>query len=364
MEKYIKNVLKFLLFFSVGGFILFLLYRNQANAYAEQCLIDNIPSEDCNYLQKLFNDFRTVRWPWLLLVLLMYMASNLSRALRWMMMFRSLGYTIKLFNALGTIMFMYFANLGLPRLGEILRPVALSKYEKVGVEKVVGTIVAERALDFIMLLLVVGLALIIEYDTLWGFIVENQALSDKIINLITNPLIYVLLVGAGISALFFLKSDYFRRTKLGIKIYGILEGLMEGIKSILNLEKPILFIGHTLFIWIMYFLMTRVCFYSYEPTSNLGLEAGLMVFVFGTLGIVFPSPGGMGSYHALIMAGLALYGVAQTDGFSYANIIFFSIQIFCNVIFGLTAYLMLPVMNKNYEGAIPIKSKIQSSGSR
>jgi len=285
-------------FFSVGGLILFLLYRSQANAFAEQCVLDGIPAEDCNYLQKIINDFKSVKVAWLFLVVAMYMASNISRAARWMMMFKPMGYSIKFFNAMATLMFGYFANLGFPRLGEILRPVGLSRYEKIGVEKVAGTIVAERALDVLMLLLFISLALLLEYDTLWTFIQENQAIMDKVMPIISNPLfiVGVLILGAG--GLFLLRSQWFRNSSIGVKVFSLLEGLWEGVKSVLKLEKPWLFILHTVFIWTMYFLMTRVCFYAFEPTAGLSLLAGLMVFVFGTLGIVFPSPGGMGSYHA------------------------------------------------------------------
>ncbi|GLR18519.1 lysylphosphatidylglycerol synthase transmembrane domain-containing protein [Portibacter lacus] len=352
MGDKVKAFLKFLVFFASGGIILYLLYRSQANAFAEQCLIDGIPSDDCNYFQKIMTDFRSVKIAWLLLVILMYMASNISRAARWMMMFKPLGHTVKFKNALGTLMIGYFANLGLPRLGEVLRPVALSRYEKISVEKVVGTIVAERALDVIMLLLFIGLALLLEYDRLWSYILENQAILDKVMPILTSPLFYILILIFAVSGILLIRSAWFKKSKLGVKVFGLVHGLMEGIKSIFNLERPSLFILHTVFIWVMYFLMTRLCFYAFEPTAGLSLVAGLMVFVFGTLGIVFPSPGGMGSYHALIMAGLAIYGVEQADSFSYANIIFFTIQLFCNVFFGLLAYILLPLLNKNYEGEL------------
>ncbi len=340
------------MFFSVGGIILYFLYQSQASAFAEQCEIDGIPPSECNYFTKLIGDFKSVKIPWLLLVMAMYLFSNISRALRWMMMFKPLGYKIKFSNAISTLMFGYFANLGLPRLGEVLRPLALSRYEKIGVEKVLGTIVAERALDFIMLFVFVGLALFFEYDTLWSFIEENQAFYDKIEPIISSPLFYLFILLSMVLVFYFFKSKAFRNSKIGLKFLNLYEGLLAGIKSIFKLEKPFLFVVHTVFIWVMYFLMTRLCFYAFEPTSHLSLVAGLMIFVFGTLGIIFPSPGGMGSYHALLMAGLAIYGIDQNDGFSFANILFFSIQLFCNVLFGLMAYLLLPLMNKNYEGTL------------
>ena len=91
--------------------------------------------------------------------------------------------------------------------------------------------------------------------------------------------------------------------------------------------------------------MTYVVFFSYEPTADLSPMAGLVVFVFGALGMVIPSPGGAGTYHYLISKGLELYGV--TDGFVFANIIFIPIQVLCNIGFGLLAYIFLPMLNKD-----------------
>jgi uncharacterized protein (TIRG00374 family) len=352
LAKKIKAFLKFFIFFALGGLILYLLYRSQDRAFAEQCLIDGIASEDCNYFQKLWTDFKSVKIGWLLLVIAMYLASNLSRAARWMLMFKPMGYTIRFFNAIATLMVGYLANLGFPRLGEILRPVALSNYEKIPVEKAAGTVVAERALDMLMLLLFTLLAMFLEFDTLWNYILENQGLVDKIVPILTSPFFFIPVLLVAVLSVFILRGDWIRSTRIWIRVMDMVKGFLDGLISVLKLEQPLVFIAHTLFIWIMYFLMTRVCFYAFEPTAELSLSAGLMVFVFGTLGFVFPSPGGMGSYHALLMAGLALYGVEQSDGFTFANILFFSIQIFCNLFFGLMAYVLLPLYNKNYEGAL------------
>ena len=351
MRKRLIAFLKVFLFISFGVLILTLLFRSQINAYAEQCLLDGIPEEDCNYFEKLWSDLKSVNYAWLLLVLFLYLLSNFSRALRWKLMFTPLGFKIRTINAFGTVMIGYFANLGLPRMGEIIRPAFLSNYERIKVEKVLGTIVAERALDFVMLFLFIGLALIFEFDILWSYLKENETLSSRLIGLVTNPIFLIIIVALGTTMIYFLFSKQFKQSKIGQKFYNLASGFMDGLKAIFKLKKPGLFILHTFFIWGMYYFMTRICFLSFPPTSVLGLNAALMVFVMGSLGIVFPSPGGMGSYHALVMAGLALYGISLSDGFSYANIIFFAIQIFCNVLVGLLAWLLLPLYNKDYQGA-------------
>jgi len=76
--------------------------------------------------------------------------------------------------------------------------------------------------------------------------------------------------------------------------------------------------------------------------------AALLVFVFGSFGIIIPSPGGMGTYHAMAMAALAIYGIKGDDAFSYANIMFFNVQIVTTIIFGILSLILLPLINKNY----------------
>lgn len=106
---------------------------------------------------------------------------------------------------------------------------------------------------------------------------------------------------------------------------------------------------HSVVIWLMYFLMTYLCFFAFGPTAHLGLMAGLLVFVFGAFGIVIPSPGGMGTYQIAVTAGLVIYGVGRADAFAFSNICFFTINLFCNIGFGLLGYLLLPLLNKNYQ---------------
>ena len=95
-------------------------------------------------------------------------------------------------------------------------------------------------------------------------------------------------------------------------------------------------------------MMTYLCFFAYEPTAGLSPVAGLMVFVFGAFGIVIPSPGGMGTFHFLAIQALAMYGISGGDAFSFANILFFSVQLGCNVVVGIVALIILPIINQNY----------------
>jgi uncharacterized protein (TIRG00374 family) len=131
-----------------------------------------------------------------------------------------------------------------------------------------------------------------------------------------------------------------------VKVINLLKGFWEGMKSVLKLKNPLLFLFYSVGIWLLFYLQCWLNLMAFPPTQHLTFGAALMVFVFGTLGFVIPSPGGMGTFHALCIAGLALYGINGSDAFSYANISFFSVQIFYNILAGVLALVLMPVLKK------------------
>lgn len=352
MKQFFINFFKFLFFLSIGGGILYLVYRKQNTAYQEQCALDGIPAGECELVNKVISDFAQADWLWIMMVLLAFVVSNFSRAIRWNMLLRPLGYRPKFRNAFWTIMLGYFANLGLPRMGEVVRAGMMARYEKIPAEKVMGTVVVDRMVDVISLLLIIGLTFLLEFDRLWGALAANMGGGDS-----GGSKLWILglLLGLGGAAvvLFWIYRRRFLRFALVRRLLKILEGFAEGLKTVRSLDRPGLFVFHSVVIWLMYYLMTYMCFFAFEPTSHLGPTAGLLVFVFGAFGILIPSPGGMGTYHFLIMEALAIYGISYLEAFSFANICFFSIQIFCNILLGLLALLLLPQLNRSYHPAKP-----------
>ncbi|HHB77924.1 MAG TPA: flippase-like domain-containing protein [Saprospiraceae bacterium] len=348
IKKIAKNIAQFILFLGVGLGILYFVYSKQQAAYQAQCALDGIPTEDCNLLDKVLSDFAGANFYWLGVVVLAFVISNFSRAARWKMLLKPMGYTPKYINLLFSIFIGYFANLGLPRLGELIRATTLAKYEKLPVEKVVGTIVVDRVVDMLSFLVVFAIALVFESDTLLGYLAERGSLPGK--ELLTNPIFWGLSLGfVGLLVYLFKNRQKFSNNIIYKKISNILKGLIEGIKTISKLDNIPGFLFHSVVIWLMYYLMTYLCFNAFAPTAHLGPQAGLLVFVFASLGMIVPSPGGMGTYHAMVVAGLSLYGIDAGDSFSFANIIFFAIQIFGIVILGLVSLVLMPIMNRDYQ---------------
>ena len=130
------------------------------------------------------------------------------------------------------------------------------------------------------------------------------------------------------------------------RILDMAKGFLQGILSVKKVSNLPLFILYTIGIWFLYYCMMYFSFFTFDATSHLGYTAALIVFVFGSLGILIPTPGGMGSYHFLVAEALTLYGVSAGDGFSFANIVFFSVSVFVSVFFGLLFLIFLPMYNK------------------
>lgn len=334
MKSGIKSVLQFFLFLSIGVLILYLLYNKLSASFeGEGTLIDSI-----------IEDFLSVKVFWIVVVCILFMVSNWMRAIRWIQLLEPLGYKPKVINALGSVMIAYLANLALPRIGEVVRAGTLSKYEKIPVSEVFGTVVIDRILDFLSLFVVVGLAMLFSLSTFQNYFQENfQMPASSFIAILT------VLAVLGLLVLFFLnrilESKDLRNPFL-LKIRGIWNGFKDGLKSVAKVKNKPLLVFNSVGIWLMYYLMTYLCFFSFVPTSHLGPIAGLVVFVFGTLGIVLPSPGGMGSYQWLVSQALIIYGIDKFDAFSFSNIMFFAVQIFCNILFGIFFLMFIPFYNK------------------
>ena len=330
----------------IGVAIMYFVYISQSEAYKQECILKGIAEKDCSLLKKVYGDFVHSNLLYLLGVIFLFFLSNISRAIRWQMMMKPIGVDAKFKTAFHSIMLGYFANLGIPRIGEFVRAGALAKKENVKFDKVMGTIVLDRLLDVISLLIVFLITIMISSGQILNFISSNSDLADKINNILGSKVFWFVIVAGIVVMLFFIKSKKFKNSFIGKKVFSFLKGIVEGIKSIRSVRKPGWFLFHSIFIWFMYFMMNYVGFKAFLPTAGLGLKAAVTVFTFGSLGIVIPSPGGMGTYHFLVIEALKLFGINGSDGFSYANIIFFSVQIIGIIAFGILALFSLNISTK------------------
>ena len=345
----LKKAIKPLIFLSLGLIVLFLIFRSQQSAYLEECTLKGIPLENCSLLQKLLEDFYSANLLWIGLVIILFFLSCLIRAVRWKMMLDTFDIDTKWYNSLGAILIAYITNLAFPRAGEIVRAGVIIRYEKISFDKAFGTIITDRVIDVICLGTALLLGFIFAFKDIAGYFNENLKIEEKLAKFTPDsPVLISVILLFVVNALFIHKyRGKIKANPLTKRIIILVKGLWDGMLSVKKLNQPGLFVFYTLAIWVIYFLMNYFMFKAFGPTENLGIKAALVVFLFGSLGILFPSPGGMGSYHFLVMESLAIYQISGSDGFSFAMIAFFTIQIIAIVISGLAAFVYMPLINKS-----------------
>lgn len=347
-----KNYLKILqvIGFSVlGSLLMYWVYQKFEVSFVEQCQKDT-PGANCNLMDKMVADFKSVNWFWMLAIVVSFMLSNWFRALRWNMLLRGMGYQPKTYNTFWSTMIGYWVNTILPRIGELSRPIVASRYEKIPFDKVMGTIVVDRVLDVLSLLVIIGITFLLQFNLLWNFLTRNNQLTG----IWTSPVFWTVIVLFSISVPYILYKIRHKIKDLPFfyKVENIIYGFWEGVKSIKKTENHTLFFVYSVLIWFLYYTMPLFCFWAFPPTAHLTPMAALVVFVFSAMGILVPTPGGIGAYQYLVsLALVSFYGITNGDAFSFSNIIFVVVTL-NNIILGLLGYVVLPILNKRDENHI------------
>lgn len=273
---------------------------------------------------------------WVGCSILLGIFGHVSRAVRWNYLLEPLGYKPKLRNNIFIILMSYFANLGIPRMGEILRPTALATYEGVPFEKGLGTIVTERVIDVMMLFSIIAVTLFLQTEVILGFI-EESGLSPKGI---------LSLAGIGLAGLliFFVFIKKSKHT-MALRIKHLVNGLMDGLLSIFKMKNKWAFVFHTLFIWVCYIGMFWVIKFTVLETVGLSLNQLMVAFVAGAIAMMVTN-GGVGLYPILVSKALAVFGISSVSGDAFGWIMWIA-QTLMIVLFGAISFLLLPLLNRN-----------------
>ena len=317
--KKIKSLLKVILPLAVGFFFVYLSYNSTSEE--DRILI-------YSYIQKA--DLRFV-----MLSVFFGILSHLSRAYRWKYLLSPLGYQPRFINSVLAVLIAYIANLGIPRSGEILRATTLSSYEKIPFEKTFGTIVAERLVDLLILMGFVLTALVLQFDIIWSILSEKKISTVQIV----IGLAFVIIGYIILKKLFTLSQN-----PLIIRIKNFFWGLAEGIMSLKNMPNKGRFIGHTLFIWLMYLAMFYVVKWTVPETASLGMNAILPAFVVGGLAISATN-GGIGIYPFSVALVLAAFKISNESGLAFGWIMWTS-QTLMIIVFGSLSFLVLTLVNR------------------
>jgi uncharacterized protein (TIRG00374 family) len=332
MGKKLLTLLQYLIFAGLAAFFLWLSLRGMDKTKWQQ-----------------LNDALNRAHYWLLIpVLLLLLLSHWLRALRWRQLMEPLGYKPRKVNTFLAVIIGYFVNLGAPRLGEVLKCTILARYEKVPANKLVGTIVAERAFDVICLASVFGLAFIFQFDIISSLVENNiyPLFQNKSGQLSYSRLVYIVF---GLVILFIILKILFNRLghiNIVQKIRTVLAGVWHGLISVKAIKNKWLFILYTIGIWALYWLATWCGFFAIDETRRLGLIDALTVLAIGSVGMIV-SPGGIGAYALLVQEVVAFYNIPREPyGMALGWLLWFG-QFLSFVLFGTLSFIILPRINRN-----------------
>ena len=324
-KKIFKKVLQVILPLLLGVFILVWVYRD----FNFQ-RVGEVMSHGMDY-------------GWIVLSLVFGVFANLFRGWRWKLALEPLGEYPKTSNCVYAIFISYASNLVIPRVGEVTRCGVLSKYDGVSFPKSLGTVVSERMIDTLCVGLITGMVLLSQMPVFATFFAETGTDVGRYAEVLTSGHFYLIVlcvVAIGLLGFFLI-----RNIALFAKLKGILQNVWQGIVALKDIKHIPLYIIYTLGIWVCYFFEFYLAFFAFDFSAHLGISAGLVMFVVGTLAVIVPTPNGAGPWHFAVMTMLMLYGVGKEDAGIFALLVH-GIQTFLLILLGIYGLLALPFTNK------------------
>lgn len=325
MKKTLSNTAKILLPLLIAGALLYWMYRDFDFSEAKRIFLHEMNI-----------------W-WLLASLVPITLSHIMRGLRWLITLEPLGYKPKRGDSIDSIFIAYASNIVIPRVGEVSRCAVLSKYDGVPFSKALGTLVAERLVDMLLVLLFVCVMLFTQLDVFVSLFAQTGTNEGALTALFTSPKTYIIIaVVIAVCALLWLGL---KKTKLYAKIKQMVRGFIDGLLSLKTMHRKGLFLLYTIGIWIGYFLEFYLAFFCFPFTAELSVVQALVIFAAISLAIIIPTPNGAGPWHFVVISMMTLYGVSQTDASSFALIVhaFQTLGVMC---LGAYGWVALQVRNK------------------
>ena len=317
MSKGITNYIKIFLPIFIGVFCIYISFRNIKFSDFTQYFFE------INYL-------------WVIVGIILGALSHISRSYRWKYLINPLGYKLGFINSVLAVFSAYLINYTIPRAGDLARATMISKYENIPLEKTLGTIVAERAVDVICILIIICIGLTIEF----------QRISEKFILLISDKEISIIFIYLGsISSILFIRYLMIKKSKYYKSIINFFSGIVEGLTVIFKMKNRNLFILHSIFIWLMYILMFWATSKAFIQLHEVTFFQLMISFTLAALSIMF-SNGGIGIYPLAVEESLGWYGIQSSTGLAFGWVSWLS-QTMMVVIFGGLSLFILPFINDN-----------------
>ncbi|MBX5438644.1 MAG: flippase-like domain-containing protein [Thermoflavifilum sp.] len=328
MPRPLQTIFKFVFFLAIGLFFVWLSIKDfDARQRAE--ILSYIAS--ANY--------------WLIVpISVLLVISNVLRAARWRLLIRPLHYHPRLFNVFAAVMIGYLTNLAIPRAGEISRCGVLARYEKIPVDKLIGTMIAERAVDVLTLVVLLLFSVIIQLDIVGDFFFhqflrrQGTAAGKPYHLWVLVAAVILLAAGVWVMIRYFSHLRVYRKIRIAVIRIG------RGFRTVLHMRGNIWFFVYTLLMWAVYLLMVKIGFYGLVETQQLGAKAALAVLTFGSVGMLMPTQGGIGPYQLIVEKILTLFSVPVKISVAMSWLLWIA-QMGLYLVIGFIVLLILPIIN-------------------
>lgn len=342
MTKVFGNIVKFVVFLGLGVFLVWLI-THKLTPHQWQRI--SVAFREANY--------------WLLIpVSIVGSFSFLLRAMRWRLLIHPLGYRPGLFSTFSAVMVGYMANLAIPRMGEVTRCGMIARYERIPIDKVIGTVLIERIIDVICLGVVMALTVLSQLGVVGDFFYRN--VLEKFLRLFRHGpwTLYLLLFAALalVTLLAWMLARRFAHIRWLRRLRLLIAGVRAGFMSVAKLRQKKRFILETVLIWLCYFLMVYIGFGCFESTRHLGPRAGLSVLSFGSIGMIL-TQGGIGAYQLIVEKTLDLYGILEAYGFAFGWLSWLA-QTLLVLVLGLGCLVAAPFIKRRSAAPPPETGRI------
>ena len=325
MNKALKKTGKILLPLLIAGGLLYWMYRDFEFAEAKRIFLHEMNL-----------------W-WLFASLIPITLSHVLRGMRWLITLEPLGYRPRTSDSVDSIFIAYASSVLIPRVGEVSRCAVLNKYDNIPYSKSLGTLVAERLVDVLVVALYVCVMLATQSEVFISLFAKTGTNSASFSEFLTSPKTYIVIgsVIAVCAALWI----WLRNSAFYGKIRHTIQGFVDGLLSLKTMNRKGLFLLYTLGIWAGYFFEFYIAFYCFPFTAELTIVQALVIFAAISFAIGIPTPNGAGPWHFVVISMMTLYGVSETDASSFALIVH-TFQTLGVVMLGVYGWVALQVRHR------------------
>ncbi|WP_339875125.1 lysylphosphatidylglycerol synthase transmembrane domain-containing protein [uncultured Algoriphagus sp.] len=331
-QKYIKQFIQVVISLGIAIWIFWFLYKDIA-------------------LDSLIDQVRSSNWYWIVFSIVISMLGYFVRSWRWTLLIDTEeGKKVTLTRAYHALMVGYLANMLIPRAGEVARCGVLTRTNGISIGYLIGTVIVERSVDLICLVCTIILAFLVEKDLfvdLASQLVDVNSLGQKVLS--NLPIVIGIFIILGLAIFYIFKR--FRDHGLINKLQHFFREILSGLKQIGTLANPAGFWISSILLWVIYFLTMYTIAFGIPSTANLSSGEVLLVMVMGSIGMVAPVQGGIGTFHALVAFILIQLGISEVDGKIFAAIIH-GTQVILVLVAGLVSWLIMMKLPSHSEPKI------------